>query len=98
MAGLLFYENENNIEGAEFAISSNRTNKLLGTIYLPYGKFEVAAEAAVDAESAYMAILAKHVEVTATAELLLNSDYDDTDVPVPDGISSSSQTGVYLRE
>lgn len=53
MAGLLFFENRNNPLNTRFEIASNFTRKLVGTIYLPRGRFTVDANQPVADQSAY---------------------------------------------
>jgi hypothetical protein len=50
----------------------------------------VNPNAVVASKSAYTAIVVNRLELTEGPELVLNSDYSTTDVPVPDGISSGS--------
>ena len=42
-------------------------------------------------QSAYTAIVANSIELNSGPNLILNSDYEATDVPVPSGIAGSSQ-------
>lgn len=89
MAGLLFFASHDNTE--EHRISSNNTQELTGTIYLPSGKLRVDPGAKVGESSAYTAIVAQEIEIDQGPELVLNSDYGATDVPAPDGIRSAAQ-------
>lgn len=45
----------------------------------------------VAGNSAYTAIIAHKLELNEGPELILNSDYDATSVPVPEGIRSNAQ-------
>ena len=65
---------------------------LLGTIYLPQGRFTVDAEQSVAEESAYTALVVKRLELSAGPRLVLNTDYDETDVPVPVGVGPTGAT------
>lgn len=66
------------------------------SIYLSRGELLIDPNSAVAKDSAYTAIIAHRLELTEGPELILNSDYGATDVPVPAGIRSSAQ--VVLSE
>ena len=74
----------------EYEISSVKAGLLLGTIYLPNGIFKVHANNSIGEESAYTVIVAKKVDIGAEAELVINSNYSATTVPVPEGLGPSS--------
>ncbi len=90
MAGLLVFEDPDAPHGRQHHIASINVQNLTGTIYLPQGYLLVDPNAAVAGSSAYTAIIANRLELTAGPELILNSNYDSTDVPVPAGIKSTS--------
>jgi hypothetical protein len=96
MAGLLVYQSRDAQE-AEFRIESNFTRKLLGTLYMPNGHFIVNADNKVADKSAYTAIVAHTVRLNASPNLVLNTDYDATRVPVPRGLGPSSSTVILAR-
>ncbi len=91
MAGLLFFEERAAPLERTHLINSAYARQLTGTIYLPRGKLVIDPNAPVAADSAYTAIVARKVQMTEGPTLVLNSNYDQTLVPVPDGIRSSSQ-------
>ncbi len=98
MAGLLVLEDDSGNAGARvFEISSNDAKTLVGTVYLPKGRFYAAAQAEVAAESAYTAIIARRIELDSSVNLVLNSNYKATDVPVPVGIGGGVAE-VFLRD
>lgn len=86
LAGLLFFEDRNAKPGNEHVINSNDARVLLGTIYLPLATLRIAANAPVADKSAYTAIIADMLQLSAGPDLILRSDYGATDVPVPDGL------------
>jgi hypothetical protein len=86
MAGLLIYEDRNNPPESSFAISSNFTRKLLGTVYIPRGNFVVHATDRVADESAYTVIVARRIVLHSGPNLIVNSNYGRSDVPVPPGL------------
>ncbi len=91
MAGLLFFEDRTAVLGRKHVITSPGVREMTGTIYLPKGKLFINPNAKVAEQSAYTAIVSYQLELTEGPELVLNSDYEATKVPVPDGIKASSQ-------
>ena len=85
LAGLLFFEDRNNIPGTHL-ISSADARNLLGTIYLPKSLLEINSLADVAGDSAYTALVVDRLRVREGPNVVLNSDYDATDVPVPPGL------------
>jgi hypothetical protein len=90
MAGILFYEDRANPENRKFEITSNYTRKLLGTIYLPKARFIIDANQPVADQSAYTAIVVRKLELNSGPNLVINSNYESTDVPVPEGIGPAT--------
>ncbi|HEV7873323.1 MAG TPA: hypothetical protein VGO82_04240, partial [Enterovirga sp.] len=74
----------------QYQISSNNAANLLGTIYLPAGRLIVDANTPVANKSAYTVIVTRQLEVDSGPNLVLNSDYSATDVPVPVGVGPTS--------
>jgi hypothetical protein len=85
MAGYLFFQDPGIEEGRRFRILTDLATKLLGTIYLPSGTLEVDVVGLVAAQSAYTVIVANKLDING-ADLVINSDYGATDVPVPSGV------------
>jgi Flp pilus assembly protein TadG len=97
LAGLLFFEDRANPLGQQHEIFSNNTHNLLGTIYLPRGTLYIGADAPIADESAYTAIVAHRLQLEAGPNLVLNTDYAKTDVPVPDAIYGSGSRILLTR-
>lgn len=91
MAGMLFFEDRSVATGRIHRINSAFANELTGTIYLSRGKLRVDPNASVAKDSAFTAIVAYQLEIDEGPTLVLNSNYDDTNVPVPDGIRIDTQ-------
>ncbi len=85
-AGILFYQDPAAPSQATFEVSSKDAGTLLGTIYLPKGIFKVHAANKIGEKSAYTVIVARKLDIGATADLVINADYALTKVPVPSGI------------
>lgn len=96
MAGLLFFEDRSAPINRKHHIQSSKVDELTGTIYLSRGLLLVDPNTPVAQDSAYTAIIANRLELTEGPELILNSDYGSTDVPVPAGIQTSGE--VVLSE
>lgn len=91
MAGLLLFEDRNLPAVLTHRITSDDARKLIGTIYLPVGSLLIDAKEPVADQSAYTAIVAQSLQLRMGPNLILNADFDMTDVPVPAGIAGSSQ-------
>lgn len=85
MAGLIFFQNRDSAE-ADFVITSNKARNLLGTVYLPQGNLIVDANNKVADASAYTAVVVKRLRLSKGPNLVLNTDYGSTLVPVPEGV------------
>jgi hypothetical protein len=90
MAGILFFGDRASDENIKYEITSNFTRKLLGTIYFPRNRFVIDANQPVADQSAYTAIVVRRLELSAGPNLVINSSYDATDVPVPNGIGPAT--------
>ena len=97
LAGLLFFEDPNGNGARLFRITTPNARRLVGTIYLPNGRFLADASGAVADESEYTAIVARRIELNSDVRLVLNADYDLTPVPVPGGIKGAGAI-VMLRQ
>ena len=95
MAGLLMYQDRASAE-ANFVIKSQQARNLLGTIYLPNGNLIVDANNKIAEESAYTAIVVRRLQLGAQTDLVLNTDYSSTTVPVPGGLGPNGGADVRL--
>ena len=86
LAGLLIFEDRTSTSFEKHEITSDNARNLLGTIYLANGVLKIDSEAPVADQSAYTAIIAKRIELDEGPTLVLNSDFNATDVPVPAGL------------
>lgn len=101
MAGFLFWANRGagggHVTPRRFRIESNDARTLLGTIYLRDGVLEVASHRPVADRSSYTVVVARRIEVAGGPDLVLNTDYSGTDIPVPDGVGPRQQSA-FLAE
>lgn len=91
MAGLLVFASHSQDKTAIHQLLSNNAPLLLGTIYIPNGELRIDAEAPIAQDSAYTAIVARAMRLYGGPHLVLNTNYDKTDIPVPEGIKGAGQ-------
>ena len=80
LAGFVFFQDRS--EGGTHSFDSNNATRLEGAIYLPNGKLELNSNSVIGADSAFTILIARFIEVNSNAELVLNSDYAASDVPM----------------
>ena len=86
LAGILVFEDRNAPLNRTHSILSDDARRLLGTFYLSRGNLFVSTLLPVADQSAYTAIVARKLTLFGNPTLVLNTDYQLTDVPVPDGV------------
>jgi hypothetical protein len=69
-----------------FKINSNNASNLLGTIYLPKANLEFGGTQPVAQNSAFTIVIAATLSLTAGPTMYLNTNYNGTDVPVPENV------------
>lgn len=73
------------------SISTRYAQKLLGTIYVPNGTVAVSGDASkVADQSAWTIVVAKALSVAGSANLVINSSYASSTIPVPTGVGPGS--------
>lgn len=93
MAGLLFFEDRSAPLGRRHVIRSNDARSFIGTIYLPRGAFVVDASKPLFEESAYTVIISRFLDMFSGPNLVLNTDYGDSDIPLPTELEGSTGVG-----
>ena len=91
MAGILIFDDRGE-KSDKHRIYSNNARKLLGTIYMPSGALYIDAKKPIADRSAYTVVIARTVEIFDGPDLVLNSDYKATSVPVPKGVGPVGST------
>jgi Flp pilus assembly protein TadG len=102
MAGLLIYDDPSgalaranpppppqpggNPARREHKILSDNARTLLGTIYMPQGRLIIDARRPIADRSAYTVLVVRQIDLHDGPNLVLNTDYGATDVPVPNGV------------
>lgn len=97
MAGLLMFESRSQGTNAKHQILSDDARNLLGTIYLSRGQLHVDANNPVADKSAYTAIVTRMLTLYGGPNLVLNTNYDLTDIPVPAGIRGAGQPATLVK-
>ena len=90
LAGLLFFSSRR-MATETYKILSNNARVLIGTIYLPNGRLLVETEQPVADKSAFTAVVADTIHLIGKPNLVLNTDYNLTSVPVPSGVKGVGQ-------
>lgn len=67
-------------------ILSDNARNLLGTIYMPQGEIIIDATQPIADKSAYTVLVVNQLHLYSGPNLVLNSDYSATEVPVPPGV------------
>jgi hypothetical protein len=96
MAGLLFFGSRSQTMPV-YKIFSDHARQLLGTIYLPQGEISIDANQPIADQSAYTAIVARKLTANSGPTVMLNTNYDASDVPVPDGIRGAGMPVALTR-
>ena len=98
MAGMLFFEDRGTTFATYHQITSNDARNLVGTMYLPNSKLLIDAGKPVADQSDYTVIIAREFELRDGPELVLNTDYEASDIPLPEGVGNNVTTKVRLVE
>jgi hypothetical protein len=75
----------------EHKILSDDARTLLGTIYMPQGRLIIDATKPIADKSAYTVLVVQRIDLHDGPNLVLNSDYSATEVPVPRGVGPVGQ-------
>lgn len=96
MAGMLFFEDRSVLFKFPHIIASNDARNLVGTIYLPGNTLEINSTKPIADKSDYTVIIARKFDMKDGPELVLNTDYESSPIPVPDGVGNKSRPMVRL--
>ncbi len=91
MAGILIFDSRSQNSGNIHKITSNKARRIVGAIYLPNTQLEVDAPAPVGEDSPWTAIIAREIRLIDDSQLVLNTNFDSTDVPAPPGVRGSGE-------
>jgi hypothetical protein len=96
MAGMLFFEDRKRLLGIPHRIASNNARNLVGTIYLPNNTLTIDSKKPIADQSDYTVIIARKFEMKDGPELVLNTDYENSPIPVPEGVGNKARPIVRL--
>lgn len=96
MAGMMFFEDRDVLFKFPHIIASNNARNLVGTIYLPGNTLEINSKDPIADQSDYTVIIARKFDMKDGPELVLNTDYEHSPIPVPDGVGNKSRPRVRL--
>ena len=97
LAGILVFEDRSVSHIVKHEISADNANTLLGTFYIPRGQLDISANRPVADKSAYTIVVADRFTLAAGPTMVLNTDYNSTDVPVPEGVGPNG-TKTFLTQ
>ncbi len=87
MAGLLIFQDR--ADSGTHSIDSNAVAKLEGTIYLPNGVLSSDSNSSITGSSAFTIVIARQIILNSNATLVLNDDYEASDIPLPGELAST---------
>jgi hypothetical protein len=96
MAGMLFFEDRKVLFKIPHRIASNNARNLVGTIYLPNNSLTIDSKDPIADQSDYTVIIARKFDMMDGPELVLNTDYESSLVPVPEGVGNNVKPTVRL--
>jgi Flp pilus assembly protein TadG len=91
-AGFLIMTTRDNTQ--EFDIASNNVSELLGTIYIPNARLVIDTTGNVAQDSAWSIIVADDIELHHNPDLVINTNYVGSGVPVPQGVGPSQKASL----
>ena len=69
--------------GLPHKLTGNSSKSYEGAIYLPQGDITFQGAAGSEAPSPFSIFIAHRIAVVGAAKMIINNDYDATDVPLP---------------
>ncbi len=88
-AGFLIATTRDNTQ--HFSINSSNVSELLGTIYIPSAELDINTTGNVAQDSAWSIIVADSIKMNNNPNLVINSNYVGSGVPVPTGVGPSKK-------
>lgn len=96
LAGLLVFSDRAQSADTSYVINSENARVLVGTIYIPNGQLVIDSPKAVGDLSEYTALVARQIDFRQ-GNVVLNTDYGRTNVPVPEGIRAIGQSAALYK-
>ena len=95
MAGFVIVSDREN--NKNFTIESDHVTSLVGTVYISSATLIIDGKQKVAQQSPWTVIVAQAVQVQGTSNLVINSDYAATTVPVPSGVGPSQASARLVQ-
>jgi len=89
-AGMLLFANRDTPPSAH-RFNSNNARFMLGTIYLPTAELRIGGGAPIADQSPWTAVVTGSLQVVGSAQIVLNTNFDATDVPLPSGLNGKAR-------
>lgn len=96
MAGMLFWEDRNASPKMPHILAAKSARNLLGTIYMPKGTLTIDSANPV-ADASFFTIIVANKLVVKKGNVVLNSNYASSVVPVPTGLGTAMTGSVALE-
>jgi len=86
------------MNGGDISIPGTRVERLLGVVYARNGILSVTGNGEAAGKSDWTVVVANRIQLSGTATLRINANYEDSDVPVPAGVGPNGgiMTGTRL--
>lgn len=93
LAGLLFFEDHASPKNQMHQITTSFANYLVGTVYLPRNVLRIDTGQGVAEASEFTVLVVNKLHLQNGPQLVLNTRYNDIDIPVPDGVGPNTGAG-----
>lgn len=90
MAGIVFYADRNMPIGVDHSIKGGAGVDIEGTIYFPTSDLTYYGNATGGSNAAYTMFIGRKLKYNGNGEVTFNSDYDNSDVPLPPAFGGQS--------
>lgn len=91
MAGFVFVLDRARTK--EMSLPAEMIERLEGVVYAPQATLKVDGAAAAAEGSAWTVVVGRELKLTNNANMIINSDYASSDVPVPAGVGEKAALG-----
>ena len=84
-------------QAATHTIDSDNGQNLHGTVYFPQGSLYIGGHANIGGAAAYTIIVAQNLVTDQQANIVLNANYMNSNIPVPTGVGNTGMTPSLSR-
>jgi Flp pilus assembly protein TadG len=91
-AGMLVYADPAPSKSTKHNVTSDTTLSYEGAVYLPDGELEITGDATTTTTTGgWSSFSARTIKTTGTGNIIINSDYASSDVPLPNGLNIANR-------